>query len=113
MLDLGGDAPRRRGHVARERGATVPEAARINRDAWTFFAETVAPVEMCLRGYQQSNDSLRKLAATLDEQVRERTRDLDESLEELTRADEARKLLLERLVSAQEDERQADRGRHP
>jgi signal transduction histidine kinase len=81
------------------------EAARIHRSAWTFFAETVAPVEMCLRGYQQSNDSLRTLAATLDEQVRERTRDLDESLEELTRADRARRLLLERLLSEQEDER--------
>ena len=32
------------------------EAARIHREAWAFFAETVAPVEMCLRGYQQSND---------------------------------------------------------
>ena len=93
-----------------ENAADGAEAARINRDAWTFFAETVAPVEMCLRGYQQSNDSLRKLAATLDEQVRERTRDLDESLEELTRADEARKLLLERLVSAQEDERRRIAG---
>src|SRR5436190_3019866 len=40
-----------------------PEAARIHREAWTFFAETVAPLEMCLRGYQQSNDSLRSLAA--------------------------------------------------
>ena len=93
-----------------ENAADGAEAARINRDAWTFFAETVAPVEMCLRGYQQSNDSLRKLAATLDEQVRERTRDLDESLEELRRADEARKLLLERLVSAQEDERRRIAG---
>jgi signal transduction histidine kinase len=93
-----------------EKAADGAEAARINRDAWTFFAETVAPVEMCLRGYQQSNDSLRKLAATLDEQVRERTHDLDESLEELRRADEARRLLLERLVSAQEDERRRIAG---
>ena len=86
------------------------EAARIHREAWAFFAETVAPVEMCLRGYQQSNDSLRALAATLDEQVRERTRDLDESLEELRRADQARRLLLERLMSAQEDERRRIAG---
>jgi signal transduction histidine kinase len=93
-----------------EDAADGAEAARISREAWTFFAETVAPVEMCLRGYQQSNDSLRKLAATLDEQVRERTRDLDESLEELRRADEARRLLLERLVSAQEDERRRIAG---
>jgi signal transduction histidine kinase len=93
-----------------ENAADGAEAARINRAAWTFFAETVAPVEMCLRGYQQSNDSLRKLAATLDEQVRERTRDLDESLDELRRADEARRLLLERLVSAQEDERRRIAG---
>jgi signal transduction histidine kinase len=86
------------------------DAARIYREAWAFFAETVAPVEMCLRGYQQSNESLRTLAATLDEQVRERTRDLDESLEELKRADGARKLLLERLMSAQEDERRRIAG---
>jgi signal transduction histidine kinase len=86
------------------------EAARIHREAWTFFAETVAPLEMCLRGYQQSNDSLRSLAATLDEQVRARTRDLDQSLEELKRADGARRLLLEKLVSAQEDERRRIAG---
>jgi signal transduction histidine kinase len=86
------------------------EAARIHRDAWAFYAEIVAPVEMALRGYQQSNDSLRSLAATLDEQVRARTRDLDESLEELRRADNARRLLLERLMSAQEDERRRIAG---
>ena len=86
------------------------EAARIHREAWAFFAETVAPVEMCLRGYQQSNESLRALAATLDQQVRERTHDLDESLEELRRADQARRLLLERLMSAQEDERRRIAG---
>jgi signal transduction histidine kinase len=86
------------------------EAAQIHRQAWTFFAETAAPVEMCLRGYQQSNEALRTLAATLDEQVRERTRDLDQSLEEQRRADQARKLLLERLVSAQEDERRRIAG---
>jgi signal transduction histidine kinase len=93
-----------------EDAADGAEAARINCDAWTFFAETVAPVEMCLRGYQQSNDALRAVAATLDEQVRERTRDLDESLEELKRADQARKLLLQRLMSAQEDERRRIAG---
>jgi signal transduction histidine kinase len=86
------------------------EAAEIHRSAWAFLAETVAPVEMALRGYQQSNDSLRALAATLDEKVRARTRDLDESLEELRRADRARKLLLERLLSAQEDERRRIAG---
>jgi signal transduction histidine kinase len=93
-----------------EECTTGAEAARIHREAWTFFAETVAPLEMCLRGYQQSNDSLRQLAATLDEQVRARTRDLDGSLEELKRADQARRLLLERLVSAQEDERRRIAG---
>ncbi len=86
------------------------DAARIHRESWTFYAEIVAPVEMALRGYQQSNDSLRSLAATLDEQVRARTRDLDESLEELKRADTARRLLLERLMSAQEDERRRIAG---
>jgi len=86
------------------------EAARVHREAWTFFAETVAPLEMCLRGYQQSNDSLRSLAATLDEQVRARTRDLDESLEELKQADRDRRLLLEKLMSAQEDERRRIAG---
>jgi signal transduction histidine kinase len=86
------------------------EAARIHHETWAFYAEIVAPVEMCLRGYQQSIESLRSLAATLDEQVQARTRDLDESLEELKRADRARRLLLERLVSAQEDERRRIAG---
>ncbi len=105
------------GAVHREAVATLledardgREAAQIHRGAWAFLAETIAPVEMALRGYQQSNDALRALAATLDEQVRERTRDLDESLEELKRADRARQLLLERLVSAQEDERRRIAG---
>lgn len=93
-----------------ETAADGAEATRIHREAWTFYAETVAPVEMCLRGYQQSNESLRTLAATLDEQVRKRTQDLDESLEELQRADRARRLLLERLISAQEDERRRIAG---
>ena len=105
------------GAVHREAVATLledardgQEAAQLHRCAWAFLAETIAPVEMALRGYQQSNDALRALAATLDEQVRERTRDLDESLEELKRADRARQLLLERLVSAQEDERRRIAG---
>jgi signal transduction histidine kinase len=86
------------------------EAARMFRETWAFFAETVAPVEMCLRGYQQSNESLRTLAATLDEQVRERTRDLDASLDDLKRVDRERQVLLERLMSAQEDERRRIAG---
>ena len=105
------------GAVHREAVATLlegardgPEAAQIHRGAWAFLAETIAQVEMALRGYQQSNDALRALAATLDEQVRERTRDLDESLEELKRADRARQLLFERLLSAQEDERRRIAG---
>ncbi len=93
-----------------EDAADGAEAARIHRKAWAFFNESVAPVEMCLRGFQQSNDALRTVAATLDEQVRKRTRDLDESLEELQRVDRARRILLERLISAQEDERRRIAG---
>jgi signal transduction histidine kinase len=88
-----------------EDAASGAEAAEIHRQTWAFHAEIVAPIEMALRGYQQSIESLRKLASTLDDQVRARTRDLDQSLEELKRADAARKLLLEKLMSAQEDER--------
>jgi signal transduction histidine kinase len=96
--------------VLLEEAADGGEAARIHRDAWAFYAEIAAPVEMALRGYQQSIDSLRSLAATLDEQVRARTRDLDESLEGLKRADRTRQLLLEKLMSAQEDERRRIAG---
>jgi signal transduction histidine kinase len=86
------------------------EAARIHRATWAFYAEIVAPVEMCLRGYQQSIESLRSLTATLEGQVRTRTHDLDQSLEELKRADRARRLLLEKLMTAQEDERRRIAG---
>ena len=93
-----------------EDAADGAEAARIHRKAWAFFNESIAPVEMCLRGFRQSNDALRTVAATLDEQVRKRTRDLDESLEELQRVDRARRILLERLMTAQEDERRRIAG---
>ena len=93
-----------------EEAADGAEAARIHRETWVFYAEIIAPVEMCLRGYQQSIESLRTLAATLEDQVRARTRDLDESLEEVKRADGARRLLLEKVMSAQEDERRRIAG---
>ena len=96
--------------VLLEEAADGAEAAWIHRETWAFYAEIVAPVEMCLRGYQQSIESLRTLAATLEKQVRARTRDLDESLEELKRADGARRLLLEKVMSAQEDERRRIAG---
>ncbi|HYX85814.1 MAG TPA: sensor histidine kinase [Gaiellales bacterium] len=88
-----------------EDAGSGPDAAELFRMSWPFLAESLAPLEMSLTGYRQANAALRTLTETLEDQVAARTRELDASLEALTEADGARRLLLERLVSAQEDER--------
>ena len=88
-----------------EDAGSGPDAAELFRMSWPFLAESLAPLEMSLTGYRQANAALRTLTETLEDQVAARTRELDASLEALPEADGARRLLLERLVSAQEDER--------
>lgn len=70
-----------------------------------FLAEVLGPFEMAYLGFQEANSSLRDLKASLEAQVAERTRQLQESLSALQAADADRRRLLARLVQAQEDER--------
>lgn len=81
------------------------EAAAVARRAGEFFSETLAPYEMVRRGYREANVTLRRLSENLEEQVARRTRELEGSLAALRRVHEQRRRLLERLVSAQEEER--------
>jgi signal transduction histidine kinase len=77
---------------------------RARADA--FLAEVLAPFEMAYLGFKEANSSLRRLTATLEEQVQQRTHELRESLSALQAAHVERRALLARLVSAQEQERQ-------
>lgn len=79
-------------------------AADIER-AGEFFTEVLAPYEMMVRGYREANAGLKHLSERLEEQVDERTRELDESVSMLRAVDRERRTLLEHLVTAQEKER--------
>lgn len=82
------------------------EGIEVPRDhAQVFLSEVLGPFEMAYLGFQEANASLRELTASLEGQVAERTRQLQESLSELQTIDADRRRLLARLVAAQEDER--------
>lgn len=70
-----------------------------------FLREVLAPFEMAYRGFQAANTALKRLADTLEEQVTERTAQVESNLQALREADEQRRRLLSRVVTAQEEER--------
>ncbi|MDQ4129704.1 MAG: histidine kinase [Actinomycetota bacterium] len=74
--------------------------------AGDFLREVLAPFDMAYRRSHATNQALKELADTLEEQVAERTAQLETSLEALREADEQRRRLISRLVQAQEEERQ-------
>ncbi len=57
----------------------VDAPAELSRRSWQFFAEALAPFEMALRGYRESNEALKALASTLEQRVQERTRELSQA----------------------------------
>jgi signal transduction histidine kinase/CheY-like chemotaxis protein len=68
-------------------GANTPEAcARLTERGAEFLRETMAPFEMMLCGYQEANALLRRLNATLEQRVKERTAALQASEKELQEA---------------------------
>ncbi len=83
----------------RDRGAPAADPNDV-------LAEALGAFEMVLRGYREANDSLRELSVRLEEEVRARTGDLERALADLSRVDAERQQLLERVVTAQEQERQ-------
>jgi signal transduction histidine kinase len=85
--------------------SNVTEAAKIARVGSVFFVEALAPMEMALRSYQEANDTLRILNQHLEDEVSARSRQVLETLEELRRADAARRELIRHLNVAQEEER--------
>ena len=87
-------------HLEGRHDVVVPRALT---DA--FLTEALGAFEMAYLGFQEANASLRELTASLEAQVDERTRQLQESLSALQATDAERRRLLARLVQAQEDER--------
>lgn len=70
-----------------------------------ILTEVLAPFEMAYRGFDEANQSLRRLADSLEQQVAQRTGELRASLEALKASDAERRRLLARVVTAQEQER--------
>ena len=111
------------GRQLMESGAGLLDVVRLHADAvaalfnrWpvdlplthqvdSFLAEVLAPFEMAYLGFKEANLSLRRLTGSLEQQVDQRTRELQESLSALQAADAERRRLTARVVSAQEQER--------
>jgi signal transduction histidine kinase len=100
LLDVVGLHGRAVERLEAARGVPVPRAL-----AEAFLSEVLGPFEMAYLGFQEANASLRKVTASLEDQVAERTRQLQDSLGELQALDADRRRLLARLVTAQEGER--------
>ncbi|HXF72461.1 MAG TPA: ATP-binding protein [Actinomycetota bacterium] len=81
------------------------EAAARARAAAAFLLEALGPFEMALGGFREANESLRRMNARLEDLVRERTAELERTVDELRRVDRQRRVLLRRLTDAQEEER--------
>jgi signal transduction histidine kinase len=100
LLDVVGLHGRAVAQLEAATGVTVP---RVTSEA--FLSEVLGPFEMAYLGFQEANTALRTLTASLEEQVADRTRQLQDSLSELQALDAERRRLLARLVTAQEGER--------
>lgn len=66
-------------------GPSLDGDAQTVRTAGEFFAEALAPFEMIHRGFREANARLHELNRTLEAQVAERTRELEETLDTLRR----------------------------
>ena len=114
LLDLGARHRDAVGELLERGGGRCRGGQNPPRDSWVFYAEIIAHIEMCLRGYRPSIESLRTLEVTLEDRCDYQTRDLEGSLKELKRDRRARRrLLLEKVMRGQEDERRRIAGRHP
>jgi PAS domain S-box-containing protein len=60
---------------------TPDERACLTCRAAEFLGESMAPFEMALRGYREANDLLQRLNETLEQRVKERTAEMEESEE--------------------------------
>jgi two-component system, cell cycle sensor histidine kinase and response regulator CckA len=66
-----------------------------------FFAEALSSFEMSLRGYREANVALAELNESLEQRVTERTRELQQQIEERERAEEALLQTTEQLRHSQ------------
>lgn len=85
--------------------APADEAPGILDAVSTLLTEALGPFEMTHRGYREANSALRRLNESLEQQVAERTRALQETVQRLRRLDLDRRRLMSRAINAQEEER--------
>jgi signal transduction histidine kinase len=85
--------------------ATSDEALTQAKDSAGLLLETLGPFEMAYRGFREANERLASLAESLEQQVLDRTAELETTARRLRRIDRERVKLLESLVSTAEEER--------
>jgi signal transduction histidine kinase len=85
--------------------ATLEEALNKSMASAGLLLETLGPFEMAYRGFREANEKLSSLAESLEQQVSDRTAELQTTARRLRRIDRERVKLLESLVSTAEEER--------
>ncbi|MBM3335775.1 hypothetical protein FJY63_14045, partial [Candidatus Sumerlaeota bacterium] len=65
------------------------ECTKIAGAAERFFTECLAPYEMIIRGFREANDELSRLNQTLEQQVAERTHELEAACQNLEKTVDA------------------------
>jgi signal transduction histidine kinase len=85
--------------------ATLEEALNKARASAGLLLESLGPFEMAYRGFREANEKLSSLAESLEQQVSDRTAELQATARRLRRIDRERVKLLESLVSTAEEER--------
>jgi two-component system, cell cycle sensor histidine kinase and response regulator CckA len=63
-------------HGASPSSAPNAPAVGVSQQTWQFFAEALAPFEMALRGFRETNAALKSMATTLEDRVVARTEEL-------------------------------------
>ncbi len=85
--------------------ASLSEALHKARASAELLLETLGPFEMAYRGFREANEKLASLAESLEQEVSDRTAELQTTARRLRRIDRERVKLLESLISTAEEER--------
>src|SRR5207249_1484122 len=104
LLEIVADHQQALGIVLAE-SSTMPDCRRATTASAQLLQESLGSFEMAQRGYQEVNAALLRFNQELERKVRERTVELQDSLDRLRTSDELRRRLLAQLVTSQEEER--------